>query len=629
MSSLTMFWSWELKSIKIEKLKIYTVRVFIHITLILSVLFFFSTDQSAVAQSLNSDDKKDVEQYEEQITRHQEENNLKKELEYSNKVAFIYWQNNLYDKAQKYFQRCREINEELGNKNGIKLTSYYLGMIFSQKEQYEQALESFQRGVKISRELNLTNSILSGLINLAQTHQAMNNFKQSNQYAQKALTLAKEQEDMKSEKSCYSLLSENFKKLGNNEKSTKYFELFSSIDKHLKEKRVSEIQEKSESKVNQAQSEKQKKEEELKEEVSKRKITQDSLQRAKRISRERQMQLEMKELEIKKKQAQLKLEQTIRNSLIIGFLLITGFSILLYRFYKQKKKANKKLEEQYQYINAQNKQIQEQKNKLEIQNNKLNDSLTYAENIQAAILPIQSQLKKEFDIFILYRPKDIVSGDFYWFTQVYEDGMPEPITYLAVVDCTGHGVPGAFMSMIGNRIFNEIISEKHILEPAKILQLLNQYIVEALKQETTDNTDGMDVCLISMEHTENHEKNISFAGAKRPLYYYSKSDKEIKKVKGNRYSIGGINKNKKEKEFTTSQLVLQKGDILYLTTDGIFDQVNNSRKRFSSKRFLKVLHHNADKSLDVQHNEMEMALDEFRGSSEQRDDITVLGAKII
>jgi len=627
MSSLMMSWWWELKSIKSQKLRTHKLKVLTHITFILFILFF-TAGNSAMAQSLNKSDEKKVEQYEQQITKHRSENNIKKELEYSNKVAFIYWQNNFYDTAEKYSQRCLEINDKLGNKNGIKLTSYYLGMIYSEKEQYEQAIQSFKRGVNISRELKLKSSILSGLINLAQTHQIMDDFKQSNQYAQQALALAKEQNDMKSVRSCYGLLSENFKQLGNSEKSIKYFDLFSSIDKHLKNEKISEIQKESETRVNQAQAEKQKTEEELEEEIDKRKMTQDSLQKVARISRERQMQLEMKELEIKKKQAQLKLERTIRNSLIIGFVLIAGFSILLFNFYKQKKKAYKKLEKQNEHINAQNKQIQEQKNKLETQNNKLNDSLTYAENIQAAILPVQSELKKEFDIFILYRPKDIVSGDFYWFTQVYQDGMPRPITFLAVVDCTGHGVPGAFMSMIGNRIFNEIISEKRIMDPAKILKLLNQYIVEALKQETKDNTDGMDVCLISMENTENHVKNIRFAGAKRPLYYYSTGEGEINKIRGDRYSIGGINKNKKGKEFTTKELQLQKGDILYLTSDGIFDQVNNSRKRFSSKRFLKVLNQNIDKSLDVQHKEMEMALDEFKGNSEQRDDITVLGAKI-
>ena len=627
MSSLMMFWWWELKSVKLNILNRNKYKNRLRILLIVSVLML-ATVHPSVSQSLNQDDRQKVQQYEKQITRHRNQGNIQKELEYSNKVAFIYWQNNFYDQAEKYFRRCFEINQELGNKNGIKLTSYYLGMIYSEKEEYDQAIQSFQKGVKISRELNLKSSTLSGLINLAQTYQIMDNFEQSNQYAQEALSLAKEQNDMKSIRSCYGLLSENFKQLGNSEKSIKYFDLFSSIDKHLKNERVSEIKKQSEDKVNQAQAEKQKTQEELKEEVDRRKMTQDSLQKVARISRERQMRLEMKELEIKKKQAQLKLERTIRNSLIIGFVLIAGFSILLYHFYKQKKKANKKLEEQYKHISAQNKQIQEQKNKLETQNNKLNDSLTYAENIQAAILPIQSQLKKEFDVFILYRPKDIVSGDFYWFTQIHENGMPSPITFLAVVDCTGHGVPGAFMSMIGNRIFNEIIAEKRILEPSKILELLNQYIVEALKQETTDNTDGMDVCLISMEHTENNTKNIRFAGAKRPLYYFSKNDGEIKKIKGDRYSIGGINKNKKEKQFTIKGLKLHKGDILYLTTDGIFDQVNNSRKRFSSKRFLNVLNQNTDQSLEIQHSEMEKTLEEFRGNSEQRDDITVLGAKI-
>ena len=412
MSSLMMFWWWELKSVKLNILNRNKYKNRLRILLIVSVLML-ATVHPSVSQSLNQDDRQKVQQYEKQITRHRNQGNIQKELEYSNKVAFIYWQNNFYDQAEKYFRRCFEINQELGNKNGIKLTSYYLGMIYSEKEEYDQAIQSFQKGVKISRELNLKSSTLSGLINLAQTYQIMDNFEQSNQYAQEALSLAKEQNDMKSIRSCYGLLSENFKQLGNSEKSIKYFDLFSSIDKHLKNERVSEIKKQSEDKVNQAQAEKQKTQEELKEEVDRRKMTQDSLQKVARISRERQMRLEMKELEIKKKQAQLKLERTIRNSLIIGFVLIAGFSILLYHFYKQKKKANKKLEEQYKHISAQNKQIQEQKNKLETQNNKLNDSLTYAENIQAAILPIQSQLKKEFDVFILYRPKDIVSGDFY------------------------------------------------------------------------------------------------------------------------------------------------------------------------------------------------------------------------
>ena len=127
---------------------------------------------------------------------------------------------------------------------------------------------------------------------------------------------------------------------------------------------------------------------------------------------------------------------------------------------------------------------------MNLQNKKINSSIQYAQNIQQAILPLENNIGKYFDHFIIYKPKDIVSGDFYWYTEL------ENRVYLASVDCTGHGVPGAFMSMIGSRLLNEIVIEKEITDPAKILALLNSKIIEALRQNETENADGMDVCLI-------------------------------------------------------------------------------------------------------------------------------------
>jgi len=581
------------------------------------------------AQSLPQASQQKAEEYQRQISTYRSNGNERKELEYLNKLAFLYWNHKHYQQAAANFEQSLKLNQSLGNQNGVKRTHYYLGMIFSESEQYDKAIGEFEKGLALSRQLGMKNSRLSGQLNLAQTCQLMGKYESSNEHAQKALSLAKELNDLKQIRRSYGLLSENFKKLGNSEESIKYFDLFSSIDQHLKNQQISEIKKESENQVSQARSEKQQTEEELAREIDKRKMTKDSLERIERITREQQMQLEMKELENKKIQAQLKLEKTIRNSFIIGFVLFAGFSLLLFHFYRQKKKANVLLETQNHKINQQNHQIQQQKNKLQLQNTKLNDSLTYAENIQAAILPVESQLSQVFETFILYKPKDIVSGDFYWFTQVTGKDLPHPLTFLAVVDCTGHGVPGAFMSMIGNRIFNEIITEKEILDPARILSHLNHYIVEVLKQERTDNTDGMDVCLICMENHHHPNKEIHYAGARRPLFYYRQSKGEIEKLKGDRYSIGGINKNKKEKEFITQKLTLEKGDIMYLTTDGIFDQVNGNSKRFSSRRFLQTVEDNINQPLEIQGKRLEEKLLSFKGESEQRDDITIIGAKIL
>jgi len=568
-----------------------------------------------------------IEEYEELIIKHRDEGNKSLELEYSNKAAFVYWQMNKYDKATQYFKRSLELNQELNNKNGVKLISYYLGMIYSEQNKYIKAVQEFKRGIKISRELKMKSSIVSGLINLSQTYQNINDYKLSNEHAKEALSIAKELEEMKFIRTCYGILSENYKQLGDSEKSMEYFDLYSSIDKHIKNQEISEIQKESQNKVSKAVTEKQKTEKELSQERGLRKITEDSLDRVEQISRERQMLLEMKDLTLKKQEAQLKLEKTIRHGLffVIGISVI--FTLLLLYFYRQKKKAYQLLAEQNMKINQQNMQIQEQKDRLEIQNTKLNDSINYAQNIQQAILPIQSELCKQFEIFVLYKPKDIVSGDFYWYTEIQNNKHKK--TFLAVVDCTGHGVPGAFMSMIGNRMFNELINEKKIYDPGEILYYLNDYIIEALKQEHTDNTDGMDVCLISMEDGTDNQKLVKFAGAKRPLYYYTQEKKIIERIKGDRFSIGGINKNKKEKEFTTQKLYFKQNDILYLTSDGIIDQVNIKGKRFSSKRLLDILSAHADQTLSYQKIRLEEALENFKEKTEQRDDITVVGAKII
>ena len=516
----------------------------------------------------------------------------------------------------------------MGNRNGIKHTNYYIGMIYSEKEEYKKAIDYFKKGVEISKELNTKGSLVSGLINMAQSYQNLNQFEKSNEKAMQALEISKELDNLKFIRTCYGLLSENHENLGNSKKSMKYFDMFSSIDKHIKNKEVSEIKKETQDEVSKAKSVINKKEKELAEEKSLRKKTEDSLKRAERINRERQMQLELKEMALKKKKAQLKLEQTIRNSFIFGFGLVSIFTVLLFYFYRQKKKANILLSEQNEKINNQNIKIEEQRNKLQIQNTKLNDSINYAQNIQSAILPDNSDLEKYFETFILFKPKDIVSGDFYWFTEVYNETTSS--MFLAVVDCTGHGVPGAFMSMIGNRVLNEIISEKKVHDPAKILTLLNQHVIEALKQENTENADGMDVCLIKMDFVPDQQTKILFSGAKRPLYHYSMNDGKIHTIKGDRYSIGGISKkkDKKQKSFTTHEIDVNQGDMLYLTTDGMIDQVNSHGKRFTSKRLLGTLNKYAEYPLEKQKDVLNSNIEEFKENTEQRDDITVIGAKI-
>ncbi len=384
-----------------------------------------------------------------------------------------------------------------------------------------------------------------------------------------------------------------------------YFNQFSMLDKHLKKEEITAIKEQSKNEVEVAKQEKAKTEEELVRQTDKLKETEDSLAVVERLTREQHMQLELKEAQIREKEAQLRLVRIIRNVFIWGFIALLLVAIVIFLFFRQVKK--------------QKMLIEEQKDILDRQHKKISASIDYAQNIQQAVLPLKYVMEKYFDVSIIYQPKDIVSGDFYWFTETHDKA------FMAVVDCTGHGVPGAFMSMIGNTLLNEIILEKKVTMPAAILTELDMEVRAALKQDTTDNTDGMDVCLISL--TKDNSHCLHFAGAKRPLYYFKANDSKWNEIKGDRRGIGGRSKKQNER-FTDHELCLESGDRIFLSSDGIVDQNNRERKRFGSKKIKEILQENASLEVEEQVRELERALLAYMNQTEQRDDITFIGAKI-
>jgi len=255
---------------------------------------------------------------------------------------------------------------------------------------------------------------------------------------------------------------------------------------------------------------------------------------------------------------------------------------------------------------------------LDIQNQKITGSINYAQTIQRAILPVTYYL---FDSFVLYRPKDVVSGDFYWFVTVSSRGQ----NFAAVVDCTGHGVPGAFMSMIGYSLLNELVLQRGIYEPAEILEQLDKGVKRRLHQETTENDDGMDVALVRITTLENQQTELTFAGAKRRLIYYENG--KLETLNGTSRSVGG-GKRRVKRPFDQHTFEVPKGTILYLTSDGYIDQPNNRRKRFGSKRLFQVLKENGHLSMLQQQLKLERTFEEFSLGQEQRDDVTIMGLKV-
>ncbi|MDA3844208.1 MAG: SpoIIE family protein phosphatase [Candidatus Kapabacteria bacterium] len=252
-------------------------------------------------------------------------------------------------------------------------------------------------------------------------------------------------------------------------------------------------------------------------------------------------------------------------------------------------------------------------------NQQIMDSIRYSERIQQAILTSDQTMKKAFPrSFIYFRPKDILSGDFFW---LHNDGET---VLVAAVDCTGHGIPGSMLSMIGFMILNEIVTLGNTRDPATILKDLNNMINVALKKSKSDeySTDGMDVCLCSVN---NETREIVYAGARRPLYYITKG--ELKEIKGDRISIGEY-LDSSDHNFTNHKLTLNKDDMLYLSTDGVFDQFSGAGKRFGTARMKEEFENIYDFTCEEQLGHIQGLITSHQGSEEQIDDITVIGIKL-
>ena len=269
-----------------------------------------------------------------------------------------------------------------------------------------------------------------------------------------------------------------------------------------------------------------------------------------------------------------------------------------------------KVEERTKELNVKHRELSEK-------NARITDSVRYALNIQTAILPLESEMTRLFpQHFVIYKPKDIVSGDFYWISEV------ENYKFIAVVDCTGHGVPGAFMSMLGNSLLNQIVNSNEVVSPADILMHLHEGISKMLKQDETENKDGMDVSLCRIENVSNKETKVIFAGAKRPLYVHTEN--KLQEVQGSRYSIGGILRNL-ERSYQNNELLLAKNSVIYLCSDGLTDQANPKRDRFSLLRLRAFVEQNGGLEIKQQKEILLSDWEYFRQDTEQRDDVTIIG----
>ncbi len=515
-----------------------------------------------------------------------------------NNIGIVYLEQNKTAEALKYFNKSLKLALDLEAITLVAQNYDNIGETYIARKNYEEAELFFLKSQEIALEIDNKQGLVFIKMNLAELYIELNKFNLAFEHANEALTLAKEISALSQIKSAYKVLSFVYEKMGNYKDALESYKQFfyynDSIFNDEKNRQIEEME-------------------------------------TKYQTEKKQQEIQKQKLELAKNQEVIKRKNVQRNFMIIAVLLVLLILFIVYRNYKAKVRINKELKEKNFEINMQkeeistqaenlksaNEEITVQKQEIELKHKQIQASINYASRIQQAMMPYSDDFTRVFDeTFILYKPKDIVSGDFYWFAE-----QPERYVF-AAVDCTGHGVPGAFVSMLGISLLNEISAKNQFSVAADILEELRENIKNALHQKGgfEEQKEGMDIALCVIDKDKS---KLSFSGANNPMYLIRNSELMILEATRSPISIS-IN----EKEFLNHNIDLKKNDIIYLFSDGYKDQFSENNQKLGSNNFKSLLIENSDKPLDKQKEILEVYFEKWKGQKNQIDDVLIIGIKV-
>lgn len=498
-------------------------------------------------------------------------------------IGIMYDRKKDYKKAKEYYADAKRIYDELGYDNGLSNLYTWMAITAYNEKDVDASLDYFQKSLKLYEKINSINGLMYVYNNIGSIYAQQGLLDKALEWQNKSLELAKKHNVLDNIRYAYEMLSITYSKKGDYKNAYESHKLYiqykDSIINESTTKQLSELDKKFE-------------------------------------TEKKNKELIKKDAELLKQNAKIDKQNNQRNYLLIGLALMAITALFIFRSLRQKKKAN-------EIIAQQKLEVENQKGLLEIKQKEILDSINYAKRIQAAILPDIENLQKHLnDSFILYQPKDIVSGDFYWFAE------KENKLIVAIADCTGHGVPGAFMSMVGNDILTQIVIEKGITKPNLILTHLHDGVKKSLKQDSnTSNTkDGMDIAIVSFD--KSNYSSIEYAGALRPLWLIKNNSTEITEYKADKHSIGGAYSSD-ARAFTNHELKLSKGDSFYLSTDGYADQFGGEQgKKMMTKNMKELLIGMQSKKMEEQKEILQNHFQKWKANREQVDDVLVFGVRV-
>ena len=540
----------------------------------------------------------------------------------NNNIGSLYYMGANYDSAQFYFEKAYFYRLKTGQQIEIAKSLNNLGLIHKRRGNYAKALDNFMACKKILEKSTDSLMVTNTLDNIGDMYNLLDQPQLAKQYHLQGLNMARRAGSRDKVWDSYESLSETYAKLNDYKTAYRYAQLKNALKDSLYDeqnaRQVGELKSKFDNE-----------------------------------KKEKEIALLTKENQIKDLEAGV---NERRNwFLFIALVLASGLALLAWSRFNLKNKANHLLEARNEEINQQKEELTAQRNditeksdkltgaleELDKKNRDLFSSLNYAARIQGAILPRLSVIQQQLpDSFVFYRPKEIVSGDFYWFAHVPENepdtvGKKSERLIIVAADCTGHGVPGAFMSLIGIKLLNNLVVLRNITDPEALLTALNQEVRTTLRQYETANRDGMDIgiCVLHREWIAqpndtctSRVTHLEFAGARSPLVLVR--GEELHEYKGNKISVGG-DKEREDQGFAKQQIAVQPGDMCYLYSDGYQDQFGGDLDRkFMPRRLKALLLAHAAQPAAQQQAAFVHAFEAWQGDGPQIDDVLLLGFRV-
>lgn len=488
-----------------------------------------------------------------------------------------------HDSAIYYYKKAKEIAIRDHYPDQVTQINNGLAGYFRRKDEIPKALELYEENIKIDKESGDIYSLTVTLNNLSLAQSAMGDYKKAIETSLQSLELAQQIDNHASIQYALGNLAEYYKQIGDYKNAYQYQNYFlayfqESVD--AENKRIGlEIEARFQDEKKQLQIDRLKEKEKLQQE------------------------------EIRNKEIEADSERKTKIMFGGGFLFVLLIAVLIFRSLRQNQKTNR-------IILAQKKEVEHQKELIEDKNKEILDSINYARRLQDAIIPSLRAIKEHLPgTFVLYRPKDIVAGDFYWMEKT------EKYTYFAVADCTGHGVPGALVSVVCANALDRTVKEFGIEDTGKILDHTRSLILKTFSKSEDEVKDGMDISLVRIDNNN----QLQWSGANNPLYIIRNGSESIEEMQADKFPVGA---GYADQQFQSKTISITKGDQIYLFTDGFADQFGgeNGKKLKSSglKKLLLSIHH---LSSEEQVQTLSKTFENWKGNLEQIDDVCLAGIR--